>query len=485
MQQHKLIQLLKKLERREMTRFREFAESPYHNKHDVVRQLVQYLSDIFPQYTDSNCDRHLLFRQLFGRQPHDQKKLAVHFTYTLRLLEQFLQSEQLRQQPALQQQLLLQRLRSKKQFKHFEKILSKLEKNTDETKQRDADWYFHRYRAAAESDYYFTLVSERRRDQSLQYKQDYLNRYFLAVKLRDACEMAVRQRILKVSYDDPMAAIAVQQVAQSPDTLQSEPAINLYYRLYLVITEQSPAYYFEARAQLQQQQSALPDEELKNIYNYLQNYCIQRINAGEARFLQEIFQLYQAQLERGLLLEDGWLSEWHYKNIVTTALRLEELDWVYQFIEAYKKRLPEASRDNAYRFNLAAYYYAAEQYARVLELLTQVEYSDLRYSLGAKALLLRTYYDLEEYEALFSLVDSFKQYLIRNKLMADDRRLGYHNLFKLTRRAATLRYNQGYYAEARYTKELQRLQRDIGQAKAIFNKGWLLERVEELESGRV
>jgi len=87
---------------------------------------------------------------------------------------------------------------------------------------------------------------------------------------------------------------------------------------------------------------------------------------------------------------------------------------------------------------------------------------------------------LEEYEALFSLVDSFKQYLIRNKLMADDRRLGYHNLFKLTRRAALLRYNQEYYSGNKYRRDLKRLKSDMSATKTIFNKGWLVEKIGEL-----
>ncbi|MCB0554205.1 MAG: hypothetical protein KDD02_11690, partial [Phaeodactylibacter sp.] len=107
-------------------------------------------------------------------------------------------------------------------------------------------------------------------------------------------------------------------------------------------------------------------------------------------------------------------------------------------------------------------------------------YSDLRYNLGAKALLLRTYYDLEEYEALHSLTESFKQYLHRNKLMADLRRQGYYNLFMLTRRAAQLRSNLDYFSTDRSRKELQKLQESITRAGAIFNKGWLLEKVEEL-----
>lgn len=480
MENHQLIQLLASLSRREMTRFREFAESPYHNKHEAVRELVSYLSAIYPDFTAGHCERSLLFQKLFPGKPHEQPKLAVVFTYAVRLLRTFLQIEEWSGTPQAKPPLLLSQLRRRKQLKWFEKALSKAEKKAKSQTKRNADWFFYQYQLATESDYFFTSVAERQRDDSLQQKQAFFNQYFLAVKLRDACEMAVRERILKVAYQDEMASLALQQVAQQPERYQSLPAINIYYRLYRMITLLEEPYYYEVLQHLEQQQEALPDEELKNIYNYLQNYCIQKINAGDNRFLKEIFQLYQIQLEKGLLLEGRQLSEWHYKNIVTTALRLDELEWVHHFIETYRHQLPEEARENAYRFNLASYHYAAKEYDKVLGLLTQVEYSDLRYSLGAKALLLRTYYDLEEYSALFSLVDSFRQYLVRNRLMADGRRQGYYNLFKLTRRAALLRENQGYYSKHRYQREWQRLAEDTATAEAVFNKAWLRQKIKEL-----
>ena len=132
--------------------------------------------------------------------------------------------------------------------------------------------------------------------------------------------------------------------------------------------------------------------------------------------------------------------------------------------------------------NLASYYYAAEKYREVLPLLTQVEYKDLRYSLGAKALLLRTYYDLEEYEALYSLTGSFRQFLLRNKLMADSRRTAYYNLFKFTQRAARIRALKGYHSSEKLKRELEKLTKDIQEAEAIFNKSWLEEKIGELEN---
>ena len=477
---NKLIGLLQSFERREMTRFREFAFSPYFNKHEGVRALVAYLSAVFPDFEEKNCGRKVVFQEIFPGQRHDQAKLALIFTYSMRLAEQFLKVEQADQAGEFQDTYLLQQLRAKKQLSLYKQTLSKVEASQQENGTRDSTWYYKQYLTATEADQYFNTISERRTDDSLQRKQYFLDRFYLAEKLRDACEMQVRSRILKVSYSNPLQEMALSAVEAHLDELGKEPAIAMYYWLYRMVSNPAPSYYFEALRALNQHQSALPIVEQKAIYNYLQNYCIQKINAGEERFLEEIFQLYKAQLERKLLLENGVLSEWHYKNIVTTGLRLRDMDWVRNFIESYRQRLPEEARENAYRFNLASYFYATQQYDEVLRLLIQVEYRDLRYSLGAKALLLRTYYDLDEYEALSSLTDSFKQYLHRNQLMADVRREGYYNLFKLTRRAANLRANMGYYTKDKCQKELLKLQRGIESAGAVFNKSWLLEKVENL-----
>jgi hypothetical protein len=464
-----------------MTRLKEFAWSPYHNKHEGVRLLIQHLSDIYPRFDAQHCERRALYQALFPGEKHNQSKLAVIFTYSMRLVEAFLSQEQFEQEPPYRERLLLKQLRSQKQMSLYEKRLKQNETEAQQARLINSHWYYHNFCLAEEANNLFMLSGERKRDNSLQRKQAFLDRFYLAETLRNACEMKVRSRILKVDYHNPLLDPMMTEVERQFDRFGQEPLIAIYFRIYRMISSEDTQYYFDTLKTLDKMQAALSVPERKSIYNYLQNYCIKKINAGAAGFLEEIFNLYKAQLDQGLLLEKGHLSEWHYKNIVTTAIRLNELNWVHDFINQFKDKLPAASRDNAYRFNLASYYYAAGKLDEVLGLLTRVEYSDLRYNLGAKALLLRTYYDLEEYEALFSLADSFKQYLSRNQLMADVRRQGYHNLFKFTRRAASIRLNLGYTKAEKSQKELTRLLQDMQKAEAIFNKGWLEAKVEDIQ----
>lgn len=480
MKNNPLIELLNMLDKREMTRFRDYVHSPYFNKHRDVQALVTYLHKVFPQFDEDRCDRRRIFKELFGKEVFDQSRLALVFTYANRLLDQFLAQEQYRQEGHVESQLLLKWLRQRKYYPRYEKSLRDAHRRQEQDASRGPDFFYRQFLLASEADMYYGLTTEASAEQSLQVKEAGLDSFYLAEKLKDACEMLVRRRIERKAYHTPMLSAVLHEIKQHPDVYAQAPPVLIYYQVYRLLSEATFENYNEALRCFQHYIAQLPEEELKTVYNYLQNHCIGQINKGDERFLVEIFHLYQAQLEQGLLIEDGFLSEWHYKNIVTAGLRLREMDWVHRFINEYRDRLPLEAQANAYRFNLASYHYATGDYNKVLDLLIQVEYSDLRYSLGAKALLLRTYYDLEEYEALRALATSFRLYLQRHKLMADFRREGYHNLFRFTRRAAQLKSNLPFYAVDKSRRELDKLRQDISRAGAIFNKSWLLEKVEDL-----
>ena len=482
MQGNKLIKILSGLSRKEMTRFREFASSPYFNKHRGVRGLVEYLSEVYPRFDPKTCNRGVLLTQLAAQGVGDKAKLALVFTYAFRLLEKFLVQERFKEETLFQHLLLLREFRTRKNYTFYEKSLEEARQQLGKEYLRDSHFFNQQYLLSREADYYYQQIQKRQKDLNIQLKQNNLDHFYLSEKLKDACEMHFRAKILKVNYNTGLLDAVIREVEANPEAYAQVPAINMYYRIYLMVIHTDPKFYFDAFRTLKHHTAHFSLEERKYIYNYFQNYCIQQINQGETLFLKEIFKLYQSQLEQELLIEDGYLSEWHYKNIVTTGLRLQEMDWVKWFIDHYKNALRPEAMDNAYMFNLASYFYATKQLDKVLDLLIRVEYNDLRYNLGAKALLLRTYYDLGEIDALFSLADSFKQYLHRNKLMADSRREGYHNLFRLTRKAAQIRANLDFVNTEKNQKELEKLRLDCEVTKTIFNKPWLMEKIRELHA---
>ena len=402
------------------------------------------------------------------------------FTYGFRLLEQFLIQEEFAEKKGLSKVFLLQRLRKQAQYEHYERTLRRVETDLEATLLKDSNFYHLQFISATEADAYYAQRSLHQKDLRIQAKQDNLDYFYLSQKLRDACEMLVRSNIIKVEYSTGLLEAIVHEISVNEAKYVSIPAITIYYRIYLLLVEQDVRYYHELLPLLVKHEQQLGKEELHNIYNYLQHYAAQELNRGKSNFLQFYFNIYKLQLEKGLLFENGFLSEWHYKNIVTAGVRLNETAWVRQFIEEYKSKISSAERENAYRFNLASYYYAIKNYDKVLEQLLTVEYKDIRYIQGTKALLLRTYYDLKEETALYSLIDSFRQYIKRDKNLSDSRKQGFSNLLRFTKRAFVLKTQADFMSKDKFAKDLQKLKIEIQATAPIFNQTWLLSKVEEL-----
>lgn len=480
MQNHKLIDILRQFNRKEMTRFREFVFSPYFNKHEGVRSLVVYLDACYPDFDEKNCSRFRVYKKVFPGQQHNQGKMAVVFTYANRLVEQFLVQEVLKEESPETNKLLLRGMRQVKAFDQYQRVLDRSWEMLETAEEQPSIQWWHRYRLSSERDHYLNHIIAKRDLSGLADMEMRLDRFYLAEKLKNAVETQVRRNMVKVQSESRMLEFVLEEVSENQEAYRSIPAIHLYYKLYEMLSEQDHRYYYEALQELKNWEASFPTPERAGLYNYFQNYCIREINRNNLQFLTELFRLYQSQLEQELLMDEGYLSEWNYKNIVTVGLRLEELDWVYSFIHDYRSRLRPEVADNAVRFNLAAYYHEAKLYDKVLHLLIRVEYRDPRYNQGAKALLLRTYYELEEDEALFSLVDSFLQYIQRNERMTDARRSGFYHLFRLTRRAAHIRSRIGYDKKEKTVRDLEKLKKEISEAKALLNQSWLEAKLEEI-----
>jgi len=213
-----------------------------------------------------------------------------------------------------------------------------------------------------------------------------------------------------------------------------------------------------------------PREELNDMYIFARNYCAQKINNGESNYLYEVFDLYRMLLNDQVLLVNGHLSQWDYKNIVAVALRLGKYDWARQFIRDFKDKLRPEERQNAYSYNLANYHYYRKEFEETMLLIRDVEFTDTYYHLDCKVLLLKSYYELGEIQALLSLIDSFYMYLKRNKAISEFQRSSYLNFLRIVRKLLRLKPGDGQKQAA--------LKLELDRSHPIANVSWLKEKLD-------
>ena len=467
MYKNKLIKHLQGLKRKEFTRFTQFVNSPYFNKHKDIISLMKYLEKQYPNFTENNCNRAIILNKCFNNNLN-QKQLAVLFTYTYNLLHKFYRTEVFQENEEEQDLLFLNKLKNLNNKNLFYEVIDKRFNTTLGS--------FNNYRIAKiKESYENSLGNVTSQDQFLK-KQSYLDHFYLLEKTHEICEGLTLSRITKESYPllhtDVLLELIKEEAKNSND-------LFTFYTTYETITGKID--FSQGLESIQEMENKLKIVKSKEIYNLLQNYCIYNINQGNSEFLHHVFSIYKAQLKRGLLFVENILPEGHYKNITTTALRAKAYDWTYDFLNKYKSKLPEESTENAYNFNLANYHLSIGELDEAMNLLQRIDVSDMRYALATRAMQIRVYYELDEYEPLKNLSVSFKTFIKRHKKINDTRVHGFLNLLNLTISCAKYKSEKAYRSKAKNKAYLEKIRLKINNTPQIINRSWIEARINELE----
>jgi hypothetical protein len=285
------------------------------------------------------------------------------------------------------------------------------------------------------------------------------------------CEALNYKNIVKTEYNIRFIDELLREVKQ--DDLKNFPILKLHYLALMTLREEeNEKHYHQLKKNIELFRKKISPEELTDLYTLVRNYCIRKINLGNQEFSRELFDLYQQELELLQRSSVKELSPMIYKNITALAFKLEEYDWTFRFISDYTQHLPKEYRDSYYNFNMARYYFIKKDFDRVIELLSHVEYHDFFIQLSAKALLLKTYFELEEFSAFDSLAHSFRS-LLKNK-----RALGYHRSNYLN----FIRYSEKLILRNTLAKkELKELKAEIQKTKEVFDREWMLEKLGRIK----
>ena len=273
----------------------------------------------------------------------------------------------------------------------------------------------------------------------------------------------------------------IKVIESNHEKYLKHPAIENYLNIFkLFDNPENEELYEKCKNSLKGSIRLFPSIEQKSLYESLINYCVGRINAGNNRFMTELFNLYKMLLKKDILLESGYLSQWTYLNISTLAQRLNKFSWTESFLKDYKDKLPDEHQENAFITSSANLHFSKGEYKEALFLLHQVEFVDISYALTAKSVLLKSYYELMEVESFPHLVKSFQDYIRRNKLMSDSAKTIYSNSIKYTRTLFDLKLKIEANKRSVEVEKLDNLRSKILEEKNMGNINWILEKLEDL-----
>lgn len=475
----KLHDYLSSLSVYELNRFRKYIHSPYYNEDERIKRFVEVILPYAKAATLHRVNEKDIWkaavsspgkRKGAGGEVFNRAKFIRLLSDTVKKLEHFLVTDRFQQNKQLQHISLLEIMNERKLLKHFAEFLSLTEKRQQQQPCRDGHYYYHELLIQEQKNFYIENREQRSTEKNLEQVLHSADVYYLLTKLKYSAALLHYRNFLSVEAEVSLWEELLQLAAQKKFDI---PAIQIYRRIVLSLTEpENETHYRTLKELITANRLLFKQDELKTMFVFAMNYCIQQINKGNGNYLKELLSLYKFALQNDLLLENGQLSQWDYKNIVTVGLRVNEYKWVEQFMEDYKPALAKADRTNAYTFNRARYFFYTKNYDRVLRLLQDVKYNDIFYQLDSKTTLLKTYYELGEELPLLSLKDSFRILLKRKRLITPQQQQNYMNLLRFTFRL--------FKADVKNKKQMKALQKEIELTQNIADKSWLLEKLNEL-----
>jgi len=469
LKENKLIGILSSFSPAEIKGFDHFLHSGLVPVNEEMRKLYDHLSSLYPVFKDDALDKHFVFKHCFGKKPYNDKKLRYLVTDLTRCCDSYMAFNNLQKQEDLKQNLLAKTYAERNCEKAYNGIVQLSRKQEKDAGLRDAAFYYSRFETEFTHMEYATANSQRKEESNITEVNDSLDKFYLIKKLQLLCEVQNVKNVLSRQHHVQMRDEILEHLEKY--TYPDVPAIGIYHNILMTLTQDRGDVHFKQLQKLVLKHgSSFSPSELRDMYQYVLNYCIKKINTGHTDYQRILFETYKIMLEKNVLLVKNRLSQWDYKNVVTISLRLSEFSWCHKFINGYRDRIAAKDRGNAYNYNIAFWHFYKKEYSKTLHLLQQVNFTDLYYQLDSRVIILKIYVEQEEDESLFYHLSAFRTFLNRNRLVSDYQRLTYKNLIKYTTRLVRAAGNK---------KKILELRKEILENKQVADLQWLLRKTEE------
>ena len=482
--QSKTIRVLYRISLKELKKFSKHLSQYTHlNK---LEELVTYLTKYHPNVDHRNLNRANLFKQIYKNESLNENKINLLLSDVLRQFKNYLGLMEFNEHPQLNEIFQLSKILEL----DLQDELIKLTDVVLEKKRLDhftEDALKYGFELDLLNSARFTLdYVKRNKDWPLQNANDQLDAYYLLQKLIIGSEMLNRARIFEIHYDVTSTDNLIAYFRSNEKGYFDNIYIKIYYHIYkLYKHESSEALLDNLYEDLKEHGNRLTSGELYEVFVKIKNYCIDKTLQGNDLYWPLGFKFIQLQIEMNAFLLNNSISHIEYRNTVNFALRSGEMSWALSFLETFKKYLNKKHRSNAYQCNYASILFYQGDYSGALKVLSLVKFiksEDSFYGLFVRSISLKILYELKELNTFQSSILSFRNYLSRNKELAEVQIEFYRNFVNVIHRLFLLEFKSPTMMKKTLGNKLDELEIEMANSKLLLNRSWLINKLSDLRS---
>lgn len=484
MRKSKVIEILRTLSEDELKRFKDFVNSPFHNRNKNVIRLFDNIRKYYPAFDSDRLEKEKVFIKLFPGKVYNDVVMRILISDLLKLSEEFLAYLSYRKQPLQEIKHLLNELMERKLDSLHRSNLRIGEKLLNESIKIDYKYFFELYDIETYRIDFLIENDQQAHTASHVLKQgQYLINLFLFGIFNIAHELTTHREVLNITFDFDLVKKTLECFDLSnlfkymnENKYEHYPVLSIYYNMFLSCTDPfNVKYYYIMKSLIESNIDKFDIKEKVNLYIILETLCVTQLSAGNEIFYKEMFEIYNLMLKHKIYIhsEKENFQVNLFRNMFFTAVVLKEFVWAENFLKDYIGKLSAEQREDMSHYSKAVLNFEKGEYEKALEELSKVRFKFFVYKYEIRMLTLKIYYEQHSYEAAISLIDTFQHFLSNNKSVPESEKERFGKFLKCLNNL--IKIKTGFTSAADFD-----IKNEIKNSKSIISKRWLLEKVEEL-----
>lgn len=253
---------------------------------------------------------------------------------------------------------------------------------------------------------------------------------------------------------------------------------NLYI-IYLSVMsaadESNPVYISDLAAFIKRNEKKIDKNRLGFYYTYITSYYWNRINKGDISYRPKLMDAYKQMERKGIIKSEKYILHSIFNSIVIAAVWAKDMKWLENFVEKHKEDIEPEYFHDVYNLSLAKIQFYKGKYELCLKHLNNVEYKSPTYYINAKTILLKTLYEMGNYDGMKYTMDSLKHYIYRNNALVSQQVHNIKMVIKYFKYLVKLK-GKDYTALQKFLEMLER------ERTFVPEKNWLAEKISELSN---
>jgi hypothetical protein len=488
---HQLIELLKTFSEKELMKLFKFLNSPYFNNSKRIIALFQILKKNYPEFESRSFTRENIFKSIYKKAEYNDSTFRNLMSDLLKLTLKFVMLEGLEKKEVESYFYITQELFSRGNIDLFKIKMDSIDKILNDTENHDSDYFHNRYRAETDHFYVNLLTNKVLKKQIVITESEklinglvsFLNYFVLeSIKHNDNLLNYSRTYNIKENINKVNQFIEVlnfeNMIRYLKDNSSDEfQIVELYYNLLKAFANfEEEKYYFNFKDSLFKCSEHLGLNDNNFLHSRLINYCVIKINLGINSHFdlnEEIFELYQIYVKNEFYktISNNNLPFDVYRNVLLNCITTKKLKEMEEFIKVYSEKLLPKHMDSIVNYSYALLYFEKKQFNKAMTCLNKIKFDQFVLKIDMKNLQLKLAYELEHFESVVSMIDSYKHFLKNNTLLSVTRKVMHNNFLNYVSKLVQYQFGSSKVNIPYIFNQLEK-------SKEVFDKGWLGEKIK-------